>query len=62
MKEKSTKVILRNTWLYLVSAITLTSCTVNLQQISTKGVASDLVDDTTTTTPTTDLEATIPVK
>ncbi len=46
--------------LSVLSAITLTSCTVNMNNISTKGQASDLVDDVTRTDPTTDTNIEIP--
>lgn len=36
----------------LVSLIFATSCTLSLQNISTHGTASDVVDDTLSTTPT----------
>ncbi len=48
--------------LYAILAITLTSCTISMQNISTKGTASDLIDEEQTASPSTDVTATIPLK
>lgn len=45
------KLMPRYTWLLLISAINLCSCSISYQNISTHGTATDLVDETQTTSP-----------
>lgn len=63
--DKTQMVVIIGIPLLLISGIFfmiifLSSCTLSFQNISTHGVATDLVDENQTATPSTDITASIP--
>lgn len=47
---------------YLTLMFILSGCTISFSNISTHGTAQDLVDETQTSSPTTTIKASLPVK
>lgn len=58
--KKLSRLIPAYTWLYLILGITLTSCTLAVQNIASEGTAENVGDDSQATDP--DFTATIPLK
>ncbi len=54
------KLISSYVWLLLSFAITLTSCTISMQNISTKGTATDLIDEDQDASPTVSPDISVP--